>query len=259
MSRSTHWSKTALFLSVAVAVAGVPAAAMGPATPEQSATVNVFPTGVQFQPNTSFKQAVVTVSGAGKAYRYVFSAGSTPEIGSFDPQGQPLPDGSYAWQLELLPTREAARQLAIAARDNGGIAPNAPAPLSGTFTIAGGYLASPELQEVEPVREVSALSAAEHPTHLAGEMARSERPAAIDSDEMAGFGLAAVSEEQAAPAALAVVAASGTPAMDSDLMAPPAPAQGVQELSAAGFETLEQKPGKSLAEGDAGRPEGAGK
>lgn len=116
------------------------------------ADATVYAGGVSFRPYVEFRRANITVSGNGQIYRQAFNAGEDLEIGMFDPQGNPLADGAYTWSLELVPDMATARELRISASANGGKAPDAWQVLTGTFTIARGAMAEPELAEAEPVR-----------------------------------------------------------------------------------------------------------
>lgn len=133
----------AALLVVGVLAAPAVLSAAGPAV----AGTTVYSGGVDFLPNVQFRRATVTVSGNGKTFNQQFEAGDSLSIGVFDSSGQLLPDGVYKWQLDLIPDAATARELRIAASLNGGRAPNAWQPLSGTFAIVGGSMAIPEQGE----------------------------------------------------------------------------------------------------------------
>lgn len=121
--------------------------ALAAETPAQRAVATVYSGGVDFLPNVDFSRAVVTVSGNGISFSRAFYPGERLSIGMFDPEGQPLADGVYSWQLELQPTAEAAWDLKVSASENGGVAPGAWTPQSGSFAIRDGLVADPDLIE----------------------------------------------------------------------------------------------------------------
>lgn len=143
-------------LTGALLIAGLAAAALssplGAQGPGELATVTVYPGGVDFRPNVSYSRAILTVSGNDRVFQRVLEAGEDLSIGFFDPEGQPLPEGVYVWQLELVADAETARELRIAATLNGGTAPEPWSALSGTFAILGGSVVPPDLSEPKPVR-----------------------------------------------------------------------------------------------------------
>ena len=141
-----------LTLTALVSVVAPSSVAAQPSPDVELAGVSVFHGGVDFRPNVSYRRAVVTVSGGGQTFKQTFDGSKGISIGSFDPEGSPLADGVYTWELELAPDARTARDLRIAASRNGGIAPGAWRPQSGTFTISSGSIASPDGTEPEPPR-----------------------------------------------------------------------------------------------------------
>ena len=140
-----------LLAAMIVSLAGptlVEAQRLADSAPEP-ALVSHSGAGLQFQPFVDFKEAVLSVSGGEVAFRQVYAGGEYPSISRYDMKGGALPDGTYNWELALLPDAATARELRIAAARNGGEAPNAWLPQTGTFTIKDGSFVDPKL--VEPV------------------------------------------------------------------------------------------------------------
>lgn len=156
--------------------------ALGAEPQEDLATATVYSGGVDFLPNVDYSRAVLTVSGNGSSFSRVAYPGERLSIGMFDPEGQPLADGVYRWQLELRPSAEAAWELKKAASRNGGEAPAAWQPQTGAFAIRNGLIADPELTEPGASRRNDSagagLSAAFGPS--------TARAAATDSDDAVG-------------------------------------------------------------------------
>ena len=158
------------------------AAAERPTDGEALATVTVYANGVDFLPRVATAGASLTVAGNGIELSRSFAAGEPLTIGMFDAEGQLLADGTYSWELELLPDGEAARALRQAAERNGGEAPNAWRPLTGSFTIRDGLMADPG--QLEPATAPARALGGEVPTHLGG--APAETAIVDDSDAAVG-------------------------------------------------------------------------
>ncbi len=136
-----HGAVMAVLAAGLLAVAG-PATALEPAG--ELATVNVSSAGIDFRPEVEFGRAILTLSGGGDVYTREFAPGEDPFVSVFGPEGHLLADGSYQWELVLLPTRDARAALMIAASENGGEAPGARAAQTGAFVIVDGYIADPD-------------------------------------------------------------------------------------------------------------------
>lgn len=167
------------------------------------ATATVHAGGVDLQPEVSYRQAIVTVSGNGMIFRRESPAGGDPSIGIFDPAGQLLPDGVYKWQLQLVPDAATAELLRAAAGRSGGIAPLEWQAKTGTFAIHGGQVVAPDLVEPRPARRAADSSAGALSRAMTSPpSAARARPA--DSDGFAGAATEAAAPRQSqvwAPAA----------------------------------------------------------
>ncbi len=105
--------------------------------------------------------AVLTVSGQGALFQLTSGSGEAPpSIGTVDSEGNTLPDGTYTWQLEILPDARTARKLRIAASKNGGIAPEPLEPETGVFTILNGSIVTENTSASPLVSSQSAAQAA---------------------------------------------------------------------------------------------------
>lgn len=123
------------------------------------AFVSVYDDGLQLQSYVDFSQAIISVSGGDVMLEQAFAAGEYLSISGYDDEGNLLPDGTYSWELKLIPNASAAKELRLAASKNGGEAPNAWRPQSGVFTIRNGVFASPDLvEEVAPVENRESVS-----------------------------------------------------------------------------------------------------
>jgi hypothetical protein len=61
--------------------------------------------GLDFQPLVSYGALVLTVSGPdGFHHRAEFGAGESPAFSIFDKAGAVVPDGSYTWELSVVPS-----------------------------------------------------------------------------------------------------------------------------------------------------------
>jgi hypothetical protein len=140
-----HGSALAVILVAGVLAVVGPAVAREPAG--DLATVTVSSTGVDFRPEVEYNRAILTVSGGGQVFRYEFSPGEEPFLDIFRPTGEPLADGVYNWELDLLPASEARATLMIAATKNDGEASDAREAQTGAFAVVDGYIADPELEE----------------------------------------------------------------------------------------------------------------
>jgi hypothetical protein len=101
--------------------------------------------------------------------------------------GDVLPDGIYSWRLAFIPDAAMARELRAAAAQNGGEAPNAWLPQSGSFAIQDGSIVSPDVVEPHSRREVG-LSVAGSAPSAAESRTRRDRPSE-DSDAIVHSGM----------------------------------------------------------------------
>jgi len=148
-----------------VLLLGLVCALAGPASAGQAFTsIQVGPAGIEWFPQLSAGEGLeLIVSGPGDFYlRQPFPVGTAPSLSVFDSAGQALPDGSYAWELKVLPQLdEATRQALVAARQAGDTArevafaatlPEARVQ-SGFFSVLSGAFVVP--QEEGPGRQVT--------------------------------------------------------------------------------------------------------
>ena len=149
------------------ALVALPAVAQEAAEAPAVATMQTAPGSVSWAPLASFDKLVLTVQGGGFSSTREFSGGSA-HFAPVDPEGYQLPDGTYNWELRVIPpplsfNRTLVRSDEIS--DNGrthklGVAPE-PLVQCGTFTIANGAIVDPGLVEPESVGERPGTRAAE--------------------------------------------------------------------------------------------------
>lgn len=214
------------------------------------ADVYSFGTGIQFLPNLEYRKAVLLVKGQDRLASYSFEAGETPTLELTDEDGSLLPDGTYSWRLELLPTAEAARELMIAHK-KGELVSSPYEAQSGSFTITGGYLEDETLPEPEPLRETGSPVVADLGTGIAGGRRASE---ALDADGAQGFGVlddgALVEPNLQAPGGL-----DKRLAEDSDALAPQVERKGRSAATALlDVGSVAPRKGASLIKENNGRP-----
>ena len=117
---------------------------------------------LSFQPQTDYYSVTLTVRGPKDLLvQRTFTAGQTPAFDLFDRAGNPLPDGSYTYELQFRPNVDAQAKAALeAARQRGddsvaqqlrnqGRLPQEPMVQSGAFAIDGGALVTEGAQERE--------------------------------------------------------------------------------------------------------------
>ncbi len=215
--KRTHPRRGALPMAVLV-IAGLASIALptgaAAAAPAELAATAVYSGGVDFRPNVDFGGATLTVSGNGRVFQQAFAAGDNISIGMFDPEGQPLADGVYSWQLDLLPDAATARELRRAASLTGGKPDGAWQALTGSFAIRGGVIAdqrSAEAQQRTGSRPQSGLRSALTPSSLG-----SSRGAAEDDDTAVGSRSGAEEQINAAAARLRAPIAAGGALLQAD-------------------------------------------
>ena len=121
------------------------------AQPLSVAQVTLTPAMVFWQPHVTYGTLVLTVSAPdGQVHRQEFGTGETVAFFSTDATGLPLPDGSYIYELRVIPAFDpSVKQALLAAREAGddtllrelqqrGIIPPQPLTQTGGFTISGG-------------------------------------------------------------------------------------------------------------------------
>jgi hypothetical protein len=141
--------------------------------------------GVDWLPSAgSYERLILTVSSPdGTVIRQEFKPGETPSFSLFDAQGARRPDGTYTWQLQAVPkvpkwvkeriaaAREAGNDAALEALRKSGRLPQGKIE-SGSFTLAGGSLVTPGLNEErsKPVASNAASSSGLTPTTAADQV-----------------------------------------------------------------------------------------
>jgi hypothetical protein len=182
-------------------------AADRPAGARELASATTYSGGVDFLPSVRYSQAILTVSGNGQTYRHELERGRQLSIGVFDPDGNLLADGTYSWQLQLVPTEAAAKRLRAAAAENGGRAPEPWAAQSGSFTIRGGFIADPAMAEAQE-RTATAHRRGAQSAALSASGFGGDRSAAQDDDAAVGSRAGVEAQVSAAARRQAPVAAS---------------------------------------------------
>ena len=92
------------YLWVAVllaALSGLPAAA------QPVANVSISAAGISWAPIVEYDGLVLTVSGNDRYVRQEFAAGERPSFAPIDQHGNYLPDGNYAWEMTVIPSKKA--------------------------------------------------------------------------------------------------------------------------------------------------------
>ncbi|HEX5719810.1 MAG TPA: hypothetical protein VF179_26890 [Thermoanaerobaculia bacterium] len=78
---------------------------------------------VDWQPAGEYEQVVLTIAGPeGLWLRKEFGAGHVPSLGLFDSSGEPLPDGTYTYELWVTPRRKAEDGSGMPLRHSGYLA-----------------------------------------------------------------------------------------------------------------------------------------
>jgi hypothetical protein len=129
---------------VLAALVALPTFAQQEATPTVAA-VEAGPGSISWEPRVSFDKLVLTVEGGGYHTTQEFTG--RPYFAAVDPEGYQLPDGSYTWELTVVPrTRPASRGAAEESADGrstqAGEASEALVQ-SGSFTIVNGAIVAP--------------------------------------------------------------------------------------------------------------------
>ncbi|MBW7886140.1 MAG: hypothetical protein H3C34_26635 [Caldilineaceae bacterium] len=150
-------SKLLIGLLVAVLVmasGALPAAAQdGGTAPPPAATMTVSADQIVWTPQVSYEyvRAIVTIAGPqGFALQQEFAAGAPVFLRSAAANGMPLPDGTYNYELQLVPRLSPEAQAAFAAAQEShdpavvtqlqaaGLLPTGPFTSSGTFAVQNG-------------------------------------------------------------------------------------------------------------------------
>ena len=132
---STSLRNVSLVATVALLTLS-PAVAMQPA--EGQATVQFSPAALEFSDIGSVERSVVSVSGPNDVYfRLSFSGDELPNIPLYDQNGQPLPDGQYAWELATSPRLSSGARAALQASRNQLKVGSLGSPAAGGRTFTG--------------------------------------------------------------------------------------------------------------------------
>lgn len=149
--RSQYRGPFAAVLAALLLAVGLPAAASAERGGGELAYVTVHDAGVELRPQVGHSGATLTVSGNGESYRLELAAGEVLTVDPTTPDGVPLADGHYTWELQLVPPPPVAERLRAAAL--AGRPSREWSPQSGSFTIRDGRIVDP--QEREPAAAVA--------------------------------------------------------------------------------------------------------
>ncbi|MFW6012089.1 MAG: tail fiber domain-containing protein [bacterium] len=148
MKRHTFKTAGAVFLLAAVLCA--------PATADRMevATANVTGGSLHWDVHVGYDGLELTVAGEGRHVARTFESGETPSFSLFDDEGEPLPDGTYTWELVVSPKLteldpeefENLRSSVDGAEVRDARAPERQVA-SGAFTVRGGQVVDPNLSE----------------------------------------------------------------------------------------------------------------
>lgn len=125
---------------------------------QEVAWVDVGAGGLSFSPVEGFGGIVLTVKGNGRYVRQEFGAGDRVSFTPVDSFGEALPDGTYVWELRARPRIEEldpsefvnGRMTEDASGSRDAVAPRGRVQ-NGAFTISGGSIVDPTLEEPEPM------------------------------------------------------------------------------------------------------------
>ncbi len=152
---------------VLAAAALAPAAALAVEAAERQAEESVAAVEwsrgwLELAPRVEYERLMVTVSGGGGIFERQFQAGEKTLFALVDEAGKPLPDGSYTYEIRVVPRVDEGTRKALAeARESDdrkmlerlrreGRLPEPPPVQSGHFVLAGGERLVP--RELEPRR-----------------------------------------------------------------------------------------------------------
>jgi hypothetical protein len=126
------------------------------------AEVTLTPVTVFWQPHVGYETLILTVSAPdGEVHRHEFRQGEPVAFSVVEKGNAPLPDGSYTYELRVIPLIDASVKKALAAsREAGddamvrelqqsGVIPHEPLTQTGYFTLAGGVIVQPRATESE--------------------------------------------------------------------------------------------------------------
>ena len=152
---TTHFSTVLTALLVA---AGLSLSAAATAEPVSGpvAIASVGPNSIAWQPQVDHQALVLTISGHDIFVSRRFELGEEPVFNGFDAPGKALPDGTYTWQLTVIPRldeRQARESANGRSDDDGSVGKQASArkglSQSGAFTISQGIFVRPDETEAD--------------------------------------------------------------------------------------------------------------
>lgn len=112
------------------------------------ATLTASPVSLDWTPLADHERLVLTVAGPdGLLLRQELEPGKAPSLGLLDSTGTRLPDGSYSWELRVIPRRQVGMR---EKRTGPGQSPDRPLVQSGHFSIQNGSFVVPEPPEGTP-------------------------------------------------------------------------------------------------------------
>jgi hypothetical protein len=132
----------------------VSTASIGSAAPTvQDATVDITITATQITWSPLVKNGgiMLTISGPDFYLQQEYGATAHPTFESTDSAGNPLPDGIYVYELQLMPVNDGDAQPSIDDAERGIVPVHGEEPLvhGGAFTVVGGQFAVPTVEEGE--------------------------------------------------------------------------------------------------------------
>ena len=164
MSESNH--RKILAALVLAALVALPAIADEPSAAPRVASMSTAPGGLSWAPRVSFDKLVLTVQGGDFTSTQEFTSGQ-PYFAPVDAEGYQLPDGTYTWELTVIPRALDANGKTYRSAQpsaDGRSMKEAQAPegliQSGSFTITGGAIVDPNLSEPESAAPRPATRAA---------------------------------------------------------------------------------------------------
>jgi hypothetical protein len=180
MRRSKRWFSllTLILLALAVCLNGSTTVAQAPGDgPITVMTVDAG--GIEWQPQVENDGLILTVSGSdGLVYRQEFVSGTIPTFEPVDSEGQPYPDGSYTYELRVVPVVDAETRAALMAAREAGDAEAVMAQLqqagelpqyvqveSGHFTIRDGAIVLSDAPERPALASLPGLPSTQDVLH----------------------------------------------------------------------------------------------
>jgi hypothetical protein len=116
-----------------------------PAAQDAAVAVTITPTQIMWSPLVKNGGITLTISGPDFYLQKKYGATAHPTFKSTDSAGNPLPDGVYVYELQLMPIDDGDTRPSVDDAERG-IAPvrgEEPLVYGGAFTIVGGYFAVP--------------------------------------------------------------------------------------------------------------------